>query len=148
MDPVINDVPDFDPIMGGPETSVTPAVKRGKGGAGYCETCRSFISNKYPHTPEKCAANIAARANRKASPRRRLRLRLTPKRISKLKEMARLAAFGSICVPKMNALSKYSGRKASSKTVAKCYKSVAKKASVSSSAVEKKAGQLLKRIGM
>jgi len=119
-----------------------PAPKKSKGGAGYCETCKCFISLKKPHTSADCSANIARReASRHAPKSGKKRYRMTPKRASKLNQLMEFAALGLLIAPKLNSIKKrLIGKKGT--------KSLVNTLSIPSGALSKKSNSLSRSIGL
>lgn len=120
-----------------------PAPKKSKGGAGYCETCKCFISLKKPHTSADCSANIARREAARHAPKsgRSKRYRMTPKRAAKLNQLMEFAALGLLIAPKLNSIKKrLTGKKGT--------KSLVNTLSIPTGALSKKSSSLSRSIGL
>ena len=120
-----------------------PAPKKSRGGAGYCETCKCFISLKKPHTSADCSANIARREAARHAPKngKRKKYRMTPKRVSRLNELMDFAALGLLIAPKLNSLKKKLSGKKGTKSLINAF-------TIPSGALAKKSSSLSHSVGL
>lgn len=141
--------PDSDPIVNAPSMAAVaaPAVKRVRGGVGYCARCKSFTSSKRPHTAAECDANIAKRAAGRHAPKVHRKVRMTPKRIQNLRKITQLAAIGELLGSKVNRLK----RMAKSKTMSKnkrVARAICNSVNIPEKSLNKKIRSLARSVGL